>query len=133
MKDYAVIKFGSHGDNTGRQLTHDRVFPNCRLLDSFLTNCYTYVEQLAKDRWLREGELYEGLFQGKTVRDTELLLVKRQDGYAGKTRYIQQLIAEAEGSAAERVLAAKTRLAEAETERIKWELEMMRFRQGLGM
>lgn len=129
----AVVKNGSQGESTGRQLTHTSAFPNSKLLDSCLTLAYTHVEMKAKDHWINSGELYEGLCEGKTVRDTELLLVRDQAEYERRLIVVQQLC-HAESDSYELQLAqektkqieAEARKAQADVKHKQIELEMLR-------
>jgi len=96
LREYAIGKLGSQGNNTGRQQAHESNFKSSVLLDSMLTNAYTHSEQGAKDVWVTNGELYEGQYEGKQGRDTELLLFKNQEEYAAKIAFILSLIKKAE-------------------------------------
>ena len=90
LSKVAVIKIGSMGV-TERQMTHNKQFDRSELVDSCLTSSFTHVETKAKDYWRDRGELYEGLHEGKTVRDTELLLVRSQEDYKRHLAVVQQL------------------------------------------
>ena len=90
LSEVAVIKIGSMGV-TERQLTHNKQFDRSELLDSCLTISFTHVETKAKDYWRDRGELYEGLHESKTVRDTELLIVRNQEDYERYLTFVQQL------------------------------------------
>ena len=90
MSEIAVIKTGSMGV-TERQMTHNKQFDRSELLDSCLTSSFTHVETKAKDYWKDRGELYEGLHEHKTVRDTELLIVRNQEDYERYLAVVQQL------------------------------------------
>lgn len=91
LAQLSVVKIGSQGENTKRQECHTTTFEHSKLLDSHLTHAYTYGESKAKDRWKNNGELYAGLYEGKTVRDTELLLVKDQADYERQLAVIRQM------------------------------------------
>ncbi len=121
LAELAVVKIGSQGSNTGRQLNHSATFDRSKLLDSKLTNAYSHVEALAKDNWKNNGELFEGLFEGKVSRDTELLLVKDQDDYERQMRCYHQLCP-VESTPLELQLAQeKSRQAEADADARKAE------------
>ena len=90
LAEVAVVKIGSMGV-TERQMTHNKQFDRSELLDSCLTSSFTHVETKAKDYWRDRGELYEGLHEGKTVRDTELLIVRNQEDYERHLAVVQQL------------------------------------------
>ena len=78
---YAVVKTGSQGI-TCRQMTHMNTFRDSELLDSIPTLSYTHVEQRFKDVMKNTGRLYEGIYEHKTTRDTELIVVFSQEEYA---------------------------------------------------
>lgn len=90
LAEFAVVKIGSQGV-TERQLTHNKQFDRSELLDSCLTSSFTHVETKAKDYWRDHDELYEGLHEDKTARDTELLLVRNQEDYERYLAVVQQL------------------------------------------
>ena len=90
MSKVAVVKTGSMGV-TERQITHNKQFDRSELLDSCLTSSFTHVETKAKDYWKDKGELYEGLHEGKTIRDTELLIVRNQEDYERYLTFVQQM------------------------------------------
>ncbi len=83
--------FFRQGESTGRQIMHTSAFARSTLVDSILTSSYSHLEMKVKDIWINSGQLYEGLHQGKSVRDTELLVVKDQTDYEQKLSVIQQL------------------------------------------
>ena len=89
---YAVVKFGQHGEGSGRQARHAAAFPGSRLLDSSLTLAYSHVEQKARDRWLAEGLLHSGRHEAKAARDTELLLFRSQADYERAVQTVAGLI-----------------------------------------
>lgn len=122
----AIVKNGSQGESTGRQLTHTSAFPNSKLLDSCLTLAYTHVEMKAKDHWINSGELYEGLYEGKTVRDTELLLVRDQGEYERRLIVVQQFCHLESGSCELQLAQEKTKQIEAEEKTKQIEAEARR-------
>ena len=100
LRKYMVLKTGSQLNDTMRQGNHDRVFLDSVLLDSCDTNASTYVERKVKDIWKNNNELYEGLYRGKKIRDTELVLVRTQDEYNARVRLVQEMVVLAESSPA---------------------------------
>ena len=151
----AVVKIGSQGDHTNRQVTHTKAFTNSILLDSKLTNSYTHVEIQAKDVWKNNGELYEGLFEGKTTRDTELLLVKNQEDYERqvlfyhglckpentielqlaqeKSRQVEAEARKAEAKADAQKAKADAQKAEAIARKVETDFEILKFKLAHGM
>ena len=109
-----VVKFGSQGESTGRQQTHEIVLRGSNLLDSVLTNSYTHVEQRAKDIWKNQGVLYEGTYAGKSSRDTELLLIRSQAEYVERVEQVQSLVVEAESCMDLKIEIEKTKQKDAE-------------------
>lgn len=91
LASLTIVKIGSQGESTGRQIMHTSAFARSTLVDSILTSSYSHLEMKVKDIWINSGQLYEGLHQGKSVRDTELLVVKDQTDYEQKLSVIQQL------------------------------------------
>lgn len=73
--DQLVLKFGRHGLNTARSITHSREYGVWQILDSVLTNNPTRVEREVKDDLKNRNELLSALHRNKTVRDTELVAV----------------------------------------------------------
>lgn len=116
-----IIKFGEQCDNTGRQTQHNNKFKNSRVLDSFLTTSHSIVEQKAKDYWINNQELYEGLYEGKNVKDTELLLIKSQEHYEEYVRYVQKVIREVESPLTD---SHELKLAQEKTKQMEVELEI---------
>ena len=148
LSEVAVIKIGSMGV-TERQMTHNKQFDRSELLDSCLTSSFTLVETKAKDYWRDKGELYEGLHEGKTVRDTELLIVRNQEDYERYLTFVQQMCekfpfipdALKEDNALELSLAqeksrqseAEARKAEAVARKVEAEFEMLKFKIAHGL
>lgn len=92
LAEVAIVKIGSQGGHTGRQMTHNKYnYNQSKLLDSKLTTSFTHAETQAKDIWRNNGELYEGLFEGKTTRDVELLVVKNQEDYERQVNFYHNL------------------------------------------
>ena len=129
-----IVKAGSQGLVTGRQDTHKRTFRYNRLLDSFKTNCFTFVETCLKDKWKANFELYEATNVATGKRETELLVFRSQSEYAEKVLQIQQAINEAETG--RDFVLAQAKLAEAKAEEAKavavslewhYKLEMLKF------
>lgn len=133
LAEFAVIKIGSQSGNTGRQHKHTTTFSRSQLLDSCLTKSFTYVEMKAKDIWLNSGELYEGLYEGKNIKDTELLLVRSQDEYARLLSVVQQLCNENDSLSlrlaqeTSRQMEADACKAQFEFEKLQLEFEMHKF------
>ena len=122
-----VVKFGSQGENTERQVTHCRSFSESQVLDSCLTPAFTHLEMIVKDIWKNKGELYTGLHEDKDKRDTELLLVKKQETYNGYFDFVMTKCAqiEQEISMSPEVLIEieKTKQKQADSEVRKYEAD----------
>lgn len=121
LAQYAVVKTGSQGESTGRQLIHATAFADSRVIDSCLTDAYTRVEQKSKDTFMKNGQLYEGLHEGKTVRDTELLLVKTQEEYEQRLGVILKFCEITDSSLELRLAQEKTKQVMADAEARKAE------------
>jgi hypothetical protein len=119
-----VLKIGHQGESTGRQTQHIAVFKNSKVLDSFLTPSHALVEQKAKDYWKNNLELYEGSYDEKNIRDTELLVIKSQEQYMSYVHYIQRLINSLETSIELKLEMEKTKQAELEVQRVEIESEV---------
>ena len=87
--DQLVLKFGRHGLNTARSITHSREYGVWQILDSVLTNNPTRVEREVKDDLKNRNELLSALHRNKTVRDTELVAVNGAEYKAIVERAIQ--------------------------------------------
>lgn len=109
-----ILKFGYHGGHTGRQNSHDYTYKNSKLLDSFITSSSAVVEQRCKDQGYHKGFLYEGTYENKAVRDTELLLVKTQEGYDELMKVVQYVIGDVESPLLFKIASEHTKKAEAE-------------------
>ncbi len=82
VRYHIFVKIGSQDDDTGRQHTHITAYNySSMLVDSLLTKAMTHIERRCKMKWQDMGLLYEGSYEGKDVRDTELLVFKTQDEY----------------------------------------------------
>ena len=82
VRYHIFVKLGSQDDDTGRQNTHITAYNySSMLVDSLLTKAMTHIERRCKMKWQDMGLLYEGTYEGKDVRDTELLVFKTQDDY----------------------------------------------------
>ena len=95
LAGFAVIKAGAQGEITGRQGTHLTTYSDSTLLDSCLTSASHLAEQRGKDHFINLGQLYEGLHEGKTVRDYELILVRNQEEYEAVVAVVQRMCADA--------------------------------------
>jgi hypothetical protein len=76
---HIVIKLGKQGWFTGRQSTHDSLFPRSYLCDSFPTPYYHETEDRLKKLYTAKDMLYRGRYAGKTGDDVELLLIPRDE------------------------------------------------------
>jgi pterin-4a-carbinolamine dehydratase len=93
-----IIKFGMMGEGSCRDRTHRHRFGGeSKLLDSCVTKAYAFVEQRCKDVWKNDGQLYEGVYEGRTERDTELLMCRTQEEYNEAVRFINQVAGLYEG------------------------------------
>ena len=82
VRYHIFVKIGSQDDDTGRQNTHITAYNySSMLVDSLLTKAMTHIERKCKMKWQDMGLLYEGSYEEKDVRDTELLVFKTQDDY----------------------------------------------------
>ena len=126
MSTLIVLKFGSQGEQTGRQGAHTQAFRDSKLVDSFPTRGYAYAEQRMKDILYNRGQLYEGLHEDKTVKDTELFVLHSQEDYAMLVELIQTCVGEAEAnstSAPVELLLAMEKTKQVEAEARKAEAE----------
>lgn len=124
LAEVAIVKIGSQGGYTGRQVTHEKKnYNQSKLLDSKLTTSFTHVETQAKDVWRNNGDLYEGLFEGKTTRDTELLLVRDQEDYERQVLFYHGLCPVENTSLDLQLAQEKSRQTEADVDARKAEAE----------
>lgn len=127
-----VLKIGFQGDNTGRQETHKKVFTDSKVLDSFLTLSYTHVEQKLKDNLINRGLLYDGVYEEKYAKDTELVVIRSHTDYAELAALISSIVTEAglAGVQLELSLAMeKTRQMTLDVQRLTLEFEILKFQK----
>jgi len=126
MTAMIIVKFGCQGEQTGRQEAHTHTFLDSKLVDSFPTRSYSFVEQRLKDILANRTQLYEGVYENKSSKDTELLVFRTQAEYVGFVELVQQLIVEADTRSTETPLELllereKTKQVEAEADARKVE------------
>lgn len=82
IDSYFIVKFGYHGNNTGRHGTHKSGYGyQYTLLDSMPSPVAAAAEMKIKDLLKNDGRLYSALHSNKKSRDNELIIVRSQEEY----------------------------------------------------
>ena len=129
-----IIKLGYQNTNTSRQSNHTTTMRDSQLIDSFPTDFPFVVERKVKKHLKNRQQLYEGQFEGKASRDTELVVFRSQEEYAEFVHTLQGFVAQATQTPAkwaheQKIAEYQYLTTEAEARKVEAQLEIMRMQQ----